>query len=161
MGGGGERRGYYIPLPEAHNTNAIQSSSFLTSKVPEEFLPQQIPAAEVDELDVQSVRLHQQVLHFDVTVDDAAVAAVPYRQNHLEHDDPRHGLVELPTHHLTVVVQVHAGSGTLQDQDELLGLLEPIHQLQHVFTDRWPRHDLHQGYLQGQPVRCSRLKGEG
>lgn len=84
--------------------------------------------AEVDEADVERSQLHQNVLALDVAMDDAELVAGDDGLEHLVEEDTRQLLVEDALLG-DEVEEVLDGLGSLEDDDEGVGTLEPFHQL--------------------------------
>lgn len=86
---------------------------------------QQLSTAEVDQLHLQGLGVDENVLQFDVTVKNSALTAVTSSLNHLPHDVSGHRFRQ-STVLLDELTQVHAGTGSLHDQGEAVGHLEPF-----------------------------------
>lgn len=71
----------------------------------------EVPAAEIDQFDLQGLCVDQEVLHFDVSVKYTPGTAQGSSGNHLPHEVTGQFLDELASVKLPKAVHVHAGYG--------------------------------------------------
>ncbi|KAL7874850.1 hypothetical protein SRHO_G00058200 [Serrasalmus rhombeus] len=114
--------------------------------------------SKVDQLDLQGVLVDQQVLRFDVPVQDTSLAALERRHHRLPHYISCHVFSDITSIVLKDTVQALAWVRALQDQDVAVRLIKPLEELDDGFADGWLAHDLEQSHLHRHNLKLNRLQ---
>ncbi len=107
--------------------------------------------SKVDQLEVEGSEIHQEVLVFDVPMDDSLAMAGNDGLDDLAEEVPRQLLLK---HALLrdVVKEVLAGLGPLHDNDEGVMTFKAVDQLDH---SRSAGDNVHQAHFQGDPLTAN------
>ncbi len=114
-------------------------------------------ASEVDQLDFQRVRVHQEVLQFYITMEDATLTANVSGMNDLPHYMSCHLLIKLSSE-FHKVKHAHAGHGPLRDHDVVVRVVLPVQEFDYLWYTGALIGQECQANLYGEAFWMTRLK---